>query len=89
LFYGGCSYGNSCLGGGGLQYGSQISSLIIVPSLFSSNVGDNGGDSSCLCSASSHCANKFSNTDGIPAAIITNTIKDVNTIKFKIEIICL
>ena len=35
-----CSFGIPCIGGGGLQYGGQISSLIIMPSLLSSNVGD-------------------------------------------------
>jgi hypothetical protein len=38
-----------------------------MPSLLSSNVGDNDGDgdSSCLCSASYPCANTFSNIVGI------------------------
>ena len=39
VVYGGCSCGNSCIGGGGLQYGGQISSLIIMSSLLLSNVG--------------------------------------------------
>ncbi len=79
---GDCSYGNSCIGGGGLQYGGQISSLIIMSSL-SSNVGGNGDDGLCFASS---CSNTFSNTVGIPE-IIANTIKDVWTIKFKNEII--
>ena len=39
VVYGDCSCGNSCIGGGGLQYGGQISSLIIMSSLLLSNVG--------------------------------------------------
>ena len=88
LFYGDdCSCGNSWIGGGGLQYGGQISSLIIMPSLLSYNAGD-GGDSSFLCYGFSPCANTFSNTVGIPE-IIANTIKDVITIEFTFEFICL
>jgi hypothetical protein len=83
IVYGDCSCGNSRIGGGGLQYGGQISSLIILSSLLLSNIGYNGDDG--LCSTSS-CANTFSNTVNIPE-IIANTIKDVYTIKFKNEII--
>ena len=84
VVYGDCSCGNSCIGGGGLQYGGQISSLIIMPSLLSSNVGD--VEWFCFCSVSSLCANTFSNTVSIPANI-ANTIKDVITIEFYFEFI--
>jgi hypothetical protein len=57
-----------------------------MPMLLSSyNVG---GDWFCLYSASfSPCANTFSNTVCIPAAIIANTIKDIITIEFNFEFI--
>ena len=81
VLYGGCSCGNSCIGGG-LQYGGQISSLIIMPSLLSSNVGGSVDDGLC---SKSFCANTFSNGVGIPT-IMVKTRNDVNSIKFKIEI---
>ena len=84
IVYGDCSCGNSRIGGGGLQYGGQISSLIIMSSLLLSNVGCSGGDD--WLGSTSSCANTFSNTIDIPE-IIANTIKDVYTIKFKNETI--
>ena len=82
--YGGCSCGNSFIGGDGLQYGGQISSLIIIPLLLSSNVG--GGDWCCLCFVSFPYANTFSNTVSIPE-IIANAIKDVITIEFILPLV--
>ena len=76
VVYGDCFCGNSCIGGGGLQYGGQISSLIIIPLLLSSNVGGSGND--VLCSASS-CANKFSNAVGIPI-IVAKARNGINTL---------
>ena len=71
------------MGGGGLQYGGQISSLIIIPLLLSSDVD---GDWSCLCSASSPCPNTFSNTVSIQE-IIAIAIKDVITIEFLLPLV--
>ena len=76
VVYGDCSCGNSCIGGGGLQFGGQISSLIIMSSLLSSNVGDGGGDWSCLCSAFSPCSKTFSNTIGMAVISKYNKIRN-------------
>ena len=46
-----------------------------MPSFLSSNIDGSGDDPSCLCSASTHCTDTFSNTVGIPAAIIANEMR--------------